>query len=147
MSAEIKVLHAPTLNDIEFLKQKLIDNNREFVGSSLRQPLALFSYDEPGNCIGGGSGHTYGNWLFIEYLWVDNTTRTKGIGSQLLNAMEYQAQLRKCKFSLLDTFSFQARPFYEKHGYQTVMTLDDFPTHHQRFYLTKNLSQPLTQVS
>lgn len=139
MSTEIEVFHSPSLDEIEFLKQKLIDNNREFVGSSLRQPIALFTYDEHRNCIGGCSGHTYGNWLFIEYLWVDNTIRKKGIGSKLLNSMEHQAHLRKCKFSLLDTFSFQARPFYEKHGYQTVMTLDDFPMHHQRFYLTKKL--------
>ncbi|MGL4930048.1 MAG: GNAT family N-acetyltransferase, partial [Plesiomonas sp.] len=38
-----------------------------------------------------------------------------------------------------DTFSFQARPFYEKQGYRSVMTLTDSPIHHERYYLTKTL--------
>lgn len=40
----------------------------------------------------------------------------------------------------MDTFSFQALPFYLKQGYQQQITLPDFPqTGMQRHYLTKTL--------
>jgi len=42
--------------------------------------------------------------------------------------------------ALVDTFSFQALPFYEKLGYQRQMTLDDFPSPgYAKHYLTKKL--------
>jgi hypothetical protein len=41
---------------------------------------------------------------------------------------------------VLDTFSFQARGFYEKLGYCVFGTLDDYPPGHSRFYLTKRLA-------
>ena len=32
-----------------------------------------------------------------------------------------------CLFALMDTFSFQALPFYQRQGYQPQMSLPDFP--------------------
>lgn len=40
----------------------------------------------------------------------------------------------------LDTFDFQARPFYERHGYEVFGTLDDYPPGHSRFFLRKDLA-------
>ena len=42
---------------------------------------------------------------------------------------------------MLDTLSFQARPFYEKLGYRVYGQLEDFPagSGHTRYYLTKTL--------
>jgi hypothetical protein len=43
-------------------------------------------------------------------------------------------------FMRVDTFSFQALPFYQKQGYQQQMSLPDFPqTGMQRHDLTKTL--------
>ncbi|MGC6728099.1 hypothetical protein ACP0GO_26835, partial [Escherichia coli] len=39
----------------------------------------------------------------------------------------------------LDTYSFQARGFYEKLGYTVFGTIDDFPPGHQRFFGRKRL--------
>ena len=41
--------------------------------------------------------------------------------------------------ALVDTFSFQARPFYEKHGYECQMVLDNYPVDTSIAYLTKSL--------
>ncbi|WP_414626970.1 GNAT family N-acetyltransferase [Aeromonas hydrophila] len=71
---------------------------------------------------GGCSGHTYGNWLYIEYLWAASSLRGRGVGGRLLAAMEQAARERGCRFSQLDTFSFQAKPFYQARGYSVVMT-------------------------
>jgi GNAT superfamily N-acetyltransferase len=65
--------------------------------------------------------------------------RHGGLGSQLLSRIESAGKERGCTNAHLDTFSYQARPFYERHGYELFATLDDYPTGHQRFYLRKKL--------
>jgi hypothetical protein len=40
----------------------------------------------------------------------------------------------------LDTYSFQARGFYERLGYTVFGTINDYPPGHSRFFLTKTLS-------
>ncbi|MDB5536981.1 MAG: Acetyltransferase family protein, partial [Devosia sp.] len=39
----------------------------------------------------------------------------------------------------LDTFSFQARPFYEKLGYSVFGTIPDYPPGGARYFLSKTL--------
>jgi hypothetical protein len=76
---------------------------------------------------GGLIAKRKGNWLCIEYLWVSETTRGRGLGSELMQEAEQQAQALGCSHLLVDTFSFQALPFYQKLGYQLQMSLPDFP--------------------
>lgn len=49
------------------------------------------------------------------------------------------AKERGCRYAFLDTFSFQAPAFYEKHGYMSVFTLEEYPVTGKRYYLTKTL--------
>jgi hypothetical protein len=44
-----------------------------------------------------------------------------------------------CHHAWLDTFSFQARPFYEKQGYRVFGVLPDYPTGQTRYFLTREL--------
>lgn len=55
-------------------------------------------------------------------------TRGRGLGSELMQEVERQAQALGCSHLLVDTFSFRALPFYQKLGYQLQMSLPDFPT-------------------
>lgn len=52
---------------------------------------------------------------------------------------EGAARQRGCKYAFVDTFSFQAPAFYEKHGYREVFTLEDYPYTEKRHYYTKAL--------
>jgi predicted N-acetyltransferase YhbS len=65
--------------------------------------------------------------------------RGMGCGSQLLALAEEKACEQGAKNAYLDTFSFQAPAFYEKHGYEVFGELPDFPPGHQRFFLKKEL--------
>jgi hypothetical protein len=56
---------------------------------------------------------------------------------------EVEARRRGCHSAYLDTFDYQARPFYEKLGYVVFGTLEDYPKGHQRFYMMKKLPSPL----
>jgi hypothetical protein len=45
-----------------------------------------------------------------------------------------------CTDALLGTFEFQARGFYERHGYRVYGRLDGFPTGHVHYHMAKSLA-------
>ncbi len=103
------------------------------------KPITIVLRTAEGKTVGGLSGSTNFGWLHIRLLAVDPTLGGMGYGSRLVRLAEEEAVSRSCTFAHLDTFSFQALPFYEKLGYEVFGTLDDYPTGHQRFYLKKRL--------
>jgi GNAT superfamily N-acetyltransferase len=78
----------------------------------------------------------------VSALWVADAVRRHGHGGRLLAAAEAYALERGCIGVFLDTFSFQARPFYERHGYCVFATLADCPPGHESYFLQKRLKQP-----
>lgn len=137
----------PQPDDIEAIKNGLRAYNTPFLGEAKMQELAVMLTDNRGNRLAGLSGSTLGHWLRIDFLWVDPTLRGQDIGTQLIQQAEEEARRRGCRFAQVDTFSFQARPFYERNGYQCRMALEEYLTdvespdaaYHQRFYLSKAL--------
>lgn len=109
-------------------------------------PLALFVRDPQGVILGGLTGGTYWNWLYVALLWLHEEVRRQGLGSQLLARAEQEGLRRGCHHAFLDTTSFQALPFYLKQGYQLYAQLDDFPSGHSRYFLKKELVPPLDNL-
>lgn len=101
--------------------------------------LAFVARDDDGSVIGAVLGKTGRGWLCVEVLWVNESARQKGVGTKLMQQAETEARQRGCFGAYLNTFSYQARPFYEKMGYSVFGTLQDFPKGHQRFYMSKKL--------
>ena len=106
---------------------------------SKSEPLNIYVEDEQGNLIAGMVAETFGNWLEIEYLYVQENLRGQGIGSNILNRAEKEARERKCKYSFVNTYQFQAPNFYKKHGYEEVFALKEYPYTGERYYYTKAL--------
>ena len=65
-------------------------------------------------------------WLHVALFWIAAAERRRGLGSSLLRAIETAAIERGCTQAHLDTFSYQARPFYERHGYRAVRRLPGY---------------------
>ena len=103
------------------------------------EPLNIYVEDDSGELMAGLVGETFGNWLEIEYLFVKEDIRGQGIGSQLLQQAESEAKKRNCRFAFVNTYQFQAPAFYQKHDYQEVFTLKDYPCTGQRHYYQKDL--------
>ncbi len=106
---------------------------------SKSEPLNIYVEDEQGNLIAGMVAETFGNWLEIEYLYVQEDFRGQGIGSNILNRAEKEARERKCNYSFVNTYQFQAPDFYKKHGYEEVFALKEYPYTGERYYYTKEL--------
>ena len=113
--------------------------NRSKREASTSEPLNIFIEDEDGNLMGGLVAETFGYWLEIEYLYVSEALRGQGLGSDILQRGEEEARDRKCKYSFVDTFHFQAPDFYKKHGYEEVFRLKEYPYTGERYYYTKEL--------
>jgi GNAT superfamily N-acetyltransferase len=121
----------------------LLAFNEARLGPSDEQPVKFVARDAAGTVVGGILGHTRWRWLYIAKLWVDERARGKGLGTRLMAAAEDLARSRGCTDVSLDTFDYQARPFYEKLGYELFGTLEGYPPGSRQYYLRKRLE--LTQ--
>ena len=115
----------------------LVAYNTAQAGSSNHQGLFVVLRDSGGRICGGISGATNWNWLFIKLLWVSEALRGQGLGRSLMARAEQEAVAHGCQHIYLDTFSFQARGFYEGLGYEVFGQLEDFPPGQTRYFLQK----------
>ena len=125
--------------DCKVIYEGLLAYNLERLEDKNLQDIGLYAKDENGTIVAGLIGSTHGNWFFVKYLWVSEPLRGKSVGSSILRQAEEKAKQRGCNYVFLDTFSFQAPDFYEKHGYQQVFVLEDYPLTGKRYYFTKRL--------
>jgi len=115
--------------------------NAPFVGPYGFKPLSLVVRREAGGAPAGGAfGWCYGAWYFLHYLYLPDDLRGGGLGARLMARLEAEARGRGCIGAWVDTFSFQARPFYEKQGYALLGTIEDQPPGHARHFLFKRFT-------
>src|SRR5215469_5656492 len=139
MVPEITMTDAPDEEAKAFILDPLSEFNEARSGARMNyQPLAIFLSDpETGAIVGGMWGESYLSYLFINLFFIPESLRGAGLGRRLMAQAEEEALRRGCRGVWLDTFSWQARGFYEKLGYSVFGTIDDHPPGHQRFFLKK----------
>lgn len=125
--------------DVDVIYQGLRAYNEAHAGPGGFRKVYLFVRDAAGAVRGGLLGRQLWGWLHVEMLWVDEPLRGAGLGSRLLAQAEAEARAAGCTRVFLDTFEFQARPFYEQLGYSVYGVQEDFPTGSRRYYLWKAL--------
>ena len=79
------------------------------------------------------------NCVYVDTLWVSESQRGNGLGTQLLREVEREAKSKGAYLIHLDTFDFQAKDFYLMHGYNIFGQLENCPEGHCRYYLKKEL--------
>ena len=142
--SEITIEYQPEVSSEDRLAvvDGLIGYNREQGFVWERRPLNVLARDASERVVGGLLGEINLQWLFVSALWVDPELRGIGVGSSLLAEAEARAREQGCVGVYLDTFSFQARPFYEGLGYVLFGELADIPPGATKYYLKKVLSDP-----
>jgi GNAT superfamily N-acetyltransferase len=134
----ITVEDDPSLDDVRFLMHRLHEYNVSQTGLE-GEFITLFLRDNEQRIIGGVHGWTAFNYLHVDVLWLRQDVRGTGYGKRLLLAAEREALNRGCRYAQLDTFSFQARGFYEKLGYRVFGELDDVAGEHMWYFMRKDL--------
>jgi ribosomal protein S18 acetylase RimI-like enzyme len=85
--------------------------------------LTIFvAHSDTDELLGGLWGSTAYSYLHIELLYLPEDLRGARLGRRLMAQAEVEAIQRRCRGVWLDTFSFQARGFYERLGYTVFGT-------------------------
>lgn len=131
----------PTADQRDQVLKLLLDFNGQHTGHLIERPnLGMLLRDpKTGEIIGGLYATDEYNWLFIKYLIVPETLRGKGLGATLMREAERIARERGYLGMFLDTFDFQARPFYLKLGFEPFGELEGDAHTPRRFFLRKLL--------
>lgn len=135
---EYKLDIEPSDSDINEVRSGLVKHNTPFLEGIPKSQVGYYAIEYEKK-VGGIIADLWGNWLLIKFLWVDDSVRGKQVGTELLRRLESHAVSEGCKSALVDTLSFQARPFYEKQGYKCQMVLNDYPMDSSLSFLTKTL--------
>lgn len=107
-----------------------------FTQESAFIPIQRIMKDENNEVVAGIIASMYcWNCLYVDVLWVREDHRRQGLGSKLLIEVERFARENDCRMIHLDTFDFQAKEFYRKHGFEIFGILEDCPMGHKRYYM------------
>ncbi len=129
----------PRAEDIAQVRAGLMGFNESVVGPATVSGFALYIRDADGTIRGGLTGFRAWKWVSVDLLWVDAALRGSGYGSALLDAAEAAGREAGCTDVRLDTYEFQARPFYERRGYHVWGILDGYPAGGRTFHMRKSL--------
>lgn len=147
---QLSISHEPLIDDQtrQFIVNSLDYSSIAATGLESWFPINVVLRGQHGDILGGALGGVWGGWLQVDQLWVAAPVRGRGYGRRLLEAAEAHARRRGAVGVTLDTHSFQARPFYEKLGYEVFGVIDGYPPGQQKFFLKKLLaSTPAEAIS
>lgn len=132
----IEVADHWTETDFATAAAGLIEHNQPFLGRSDYRRLAVTARHD-GRLIGAIMGETGRQMAHLDLVWVADHARGRRLGSRLIEAAFEEARRRDCKGVWLDTYDFQARGFYEKHGFEQFAELAGFANGHTRYFMVK----------
>ena len=137
----IELTEADRPEDREPILAALLAYNAASAPPANHHSLTLLIKDSQGTIIGGLSGFSRYDWLFIELFFIPESIRGHGLGTNLMRQAEQIARARNLTGIWLDTFDFQARPFYEKLGFTVFGELKDHPRGISQYWLQKRFSE------
>jgi len=122
--------------DAALISAGVTDYGRALAAGGQAQDISCGLY-ENGRLIAGALGRTEFRRLFINYLWVDEGWRGRGLVSDVLRRLEAQALKRGCVDALIETLSDRHAELYERLGYAMMAHVHDYLPGFTRYILIK----------
>ena len=135
----ITVAAEATPDELAAIGDGLTAFNEADVGPSGRLAVIVLVRDETNAIVGGISGYTAWGWLYVQWLWIAEAQRGRGLARQMLEAAEAEARQRGCHGAYIDTFNPVALKVYQRQGYVPFGELANFPPGRTRTFLQKPL--------
>lgn len=129
----------PNPNNDQIIQKGIIDFNAYTLGERPDR-FSIYLKDENGTIRGGAVVWVHKESIYVDILWIDESLRGQGYGTKLMQAAEEEARKRGCKYSTVDTYSFQAEDFYLKNGYKIIGEVKNHLFHHTKIFFRKELS-------
>lgn len=130
----------------DFLSQRLREYNASVLSGYVEPTPCGYLVREHEDIIAGVFGWFRFGWFHLDLAWVHEKHRGRGLGSELLNKLESLVLTKGITRMRLETGSFQALPFYLKHGYEIFAENIIYGAHgeqHTEYLMRKTLSKPL----
>ena len=118
----------------------LLAFNQASVGDAQGQAFALtVSQAGSSEVLGGLWALSLWGSFYIGLVVAPEGARGQGIGSELMRQAEAEARARGCHGMWLDTYAFQARPFYERVGFTVFGQIEGPAPMFPRVFMSKSL--------
>jgi ribosomal protein S18 acetylase RimI-like enzyme len=135
---EWSISETATEQELSVLSEGVLQVGRALAVNGNARPLACL-VREGGSIIAGGSGRTEFERLFVQYLWVAERYRGRGLGSEVLSRLEAAARQRGSRDALIETLSDRVAELYRRLGYAPVATIPRYVGEFTRHIMVKAL--------
>jgi GNAT superfamily N-acetyltransferase len=139
MNYQITYEKNPKSEDTQILQDGIMEQAKQKKGMKQLDFFAFFIRDENEKIVGGCSGDNMYGGLFVGYLWVTESLRGKGYGTQLMQRAEALAKESKCNFIAVNTFDWEALGFYKKLGFYVEFERKGFDKNSVFYFLRIDL--------
>ncbi|MER9865383.1 GNAT family N-acetyltransferase [Mesorhizobium sp. M0185] len=128
----------PNPDDLRAIVAVLSVYNNTYSGMADQPGFAIIIRDPETRAAVGGLYAVDGyGWAFVRSLAIPEEYRGLGLGRRLMEEAEKIAKARGYIGIWLDTLEFQARPFYERLGFELFGELEGGPGAIPRYFLKK----------
>lgn len=138
MNYKIPYEDHPSREDTNFLWKKITDIAIKTRGHKPHESFAFFMRDENNKIKGGCNGYIFYGCLYVDQLWVDESLRGKGYGTELMKLAENLGKEKKCIFIAVNTMDWEALGFYKKLGFEIEFERRGFEQNSIFYFLRKN---------
>ena len=135
-------------NVLQAIRSGVIDTGRELARTygGYAQPIAC-AITEQSSLIGGATGRTEFNRLFIDFLWIAPQWRLRGLAAEALHKIEALAAQRGCIDAIIETLDDDIAQWYQRAGYVPIAQVPGYCGPWSRHTLLKPLTPAKAMVS
>jgi len=112
------------------------DNN---VGIEVKDDIQIGTFHDGKLIAGAGAGTSDFRKIYVYTLFVDEEFRGKGIGRQLMEAIENEALSLGANMIRLNTYNSQSLGFYVKMGYEQFGSYENEEDGYTEYFFIKKL--------
>lgn len=128
------------------IERHLVDFNRRVAGPAGPAFVLVIREEGSREILGGLSAYNLWGSFYIALVIAPEAGRGQGLGQELLRRAEEEARRLECRHMWLDTFAFQARPFYERLGFNVFAQIEGPSPQYPRYFMIKPLNGDHTQA-
>lgn len=127
----------PKSEDDKILRDGIVNFNSEIIKEQATH-FSIFAKNNS-HIIGGALIWEHSDALYIDVLWCNEKYRKKGIGTKIISMIDAEALNKGLAKIFVDTFSFQAQEFYQKHGFHCIGSIPGYLLGHERIFMRKDI--------
>lgn len=137
LALKLNIIKEPDGAAIGKILQGLLAFNEKSFGTPNHSRLILAHIED--ECVGGVFFWWFEPDAGIDYLFVEEKWRQRGIGRQLLRAAEEELKSNNCRQVTVSTYTNMAPDYYPRMGYGHIATIDRYLLGYDRLIFRKRL--------